>query len=148
MVAVGLPARPICTMYASIIAPLLSLRIASLNWPACMRRLHTGRVSVAALQVSVHLYPTSIFSCCSSLLLRGNVFYAAPSVRRDFFLLVRLGRLARSLAPSNELAPVLATEEDFSGAVLWPPQNCVVALWALRRQATRNDSVFRCGAVC
>ena len=43
MVAVGLPARPICTMYASIIAPLLSLRIASLNWPACMRRLHTGR---------------------------------------------------------------------------------------------------------
>ena len=74
---------------------LSSLRIASLNWPACMRRLHTGRVSVAALQVSVHLYLTSIYSCCSSLLLRGNVFYASPSDRRDFFLLVRLGRLAR-----------------------------------------------------
>ena len=146
MVAVGLPARPICTMYASIIAPLLpSYRIAQL---ARMHAQIAHRAGVAALQVSVHLYLTSIYSRCSSLLLRGNVFYAAPSDRRDFFLLVRLGRLARSLAPSNELAPVLATEEDFSGAVLWPPQNCVVALWAVRRQATRNDSVFRCGAVC
>ena len=127
MVAVGLPARPICTMYASIIAPLLSsYRIAQL---ARMHAqiAHRACVCGGAPSECSSLPYISIYRCTSSLLLRGNVFYAALSDRRDFFLLVRLGRLARSLAPSNELAPVLATEEDFSGAVLWPPQNCVVA---------------------
>ena len=122
------PARPthmhdVCQHHRS--SPLPSYRIAQL---ARMHAqiAHRACVCGGAPSECSSLPYISIYRCTSSLLLRGNVFYASPSVRRDFFLLVRLGRLARSLAPSNELPPVLATEEDFSGAVLWPPQNCVV----------------------
>ena len=89
----------------------------------------------------------SIYSCSSSLRLRGNV-----SLSTHFFFWSKMPALSRPV--TNRL--VLATEEDFSGAVLWPPQNHVVggaasASGAVQwrrggRTWSRCDLVFKCGA--